>query len=86
MPKVNLGKNLRKETRLDIMNQIIRHRMIDEKIETQDQLASYLGLDRSSINKRISGETKWKYDELCNLFSLLHFSPEEIAKAMGAKL
>ena len=70
MPKVKLARNLRKETRLD----------------TQDQLASYLGIDRSSINKRISGETKWKYDELCNLFSLLHFSPEEIAKAMGAKL
>lgn len=86
MPKVNLGRNLRKETRLDILNQIIRHRMIDEKIETQDQLGIYLGLNRSSINKRISGETKWKYDELCNLFSQLHFSPEEIAKAMGAKL
>ena len=86
MPKVNLGRTLRKETRLDILNQIIRHRMIDEKIETQDQLGGCLGLDRSSINKRISGETKWKYDELCNLFSRLHFSPEEIAKAMGAKL
>lgn len=36
MPKVNLGRTLRKETRLDIMNQIIRYRMIDEKIETQD--------------------------------------------------
>ena len=55
MPKVNLGRNLRKETRLDVLNQIIQHRMIDEKIETQDHLGSCLGLDRSSINKRISG-------------------------------
>ena len=86
MPKVKLARNLRKETRLDILNQIIKHRMIDERLETQDQLASYLGIDRSSINKRISGETKWKYDELCNLFSLLNFSPEYIAKAMGANL
>lgn len=86
MPRVKLAQNLRKETRLDTLNRIIKHRMVDERINTQDQLASYLGLDRSSINKRISGETKWKYDELCNLFSLLHFSPEEIVKAMGAKL
>ena len=86
MPKVKLGRSSRKETRLDVLNQIIQHRMIDEKIGTQDQLGGYLGLDRASISKRISGETKWKYDELCNLFSLLHFSPDEIAKAMGAKV
>ncbi len=84
MPKVKLARNLRKETRLDILNQIIKHRMIDERLETQDQLASYLGIDHLLSTKGFLGKQNGNMTSYAIYFLFSHFSPEEIAKAMGA--
>lgn len=84
MPKVKLGRTtiVNPVKQLEIFNMFVRIGMARKGYKTQEQLAACLGMDRSVLNKRISSG-RWKYDELCRLFRVLEFSPEEVSQMMG---
>ena len=85
MPRVKLGSNfVNPVKRREKFNRLVAVGMAREGIETKEKLASLMGMARPCLSKRWSGETAWTYDELCRLFQILRFSPEEMAQAMGA--
>lgn len=48
---------------------------------TRDVLAAEIGITRPTLATRISGETKWNWDEVVRLSKLLGFSLDELAGA-----
>lgn len=66
----------------ETFNRIVRVAMARLDIKTQGQLAALMGMDRAVLNKRLV-HGGWKYIELCRLFRVLEFTPEETATAMG---
>lgn len=84
MPKTKLGRTtiVNPVKQLETFNMFVRIGMARKGFKTQEQLAARLGMDRSVLNKRISGG-RWKYEELCRLFRVLEFSPEEVSQMMG---
>lgn len=66
-----------------VFNRCVKIAMARKDIETQSALAALLGMPRSCLTKRMNGETDWSFDELCRLFRVLEFQPEEVAMMMG---
>ena len=83
MPKTKLGQTLRPGSSREGFNRIVAVAMARNGIKNYTQLAVLLGMDASSLNKRISGHTAWRYEELCRLFRVLKIPGEEVARAMG---
>ena len=83
MPKTTLAAKYTQRGRHDGLCDLIQHKMVDCHIATKGQLADVLGIDASSLSLRMHGRRAWKYDELCRMFRILQFKPEEIAQAMG---
>ena len=67
----------------EALNRLIRVAMARKGIRHDAQLATMLAMADSSLSKRMSGDCKWSYEDLCRLFRVLEFSPEETAQAMG---
>ena len=85
MPATKLGRRIDNPIkRREAFNRLIDINMARKGVRTMAQLADLLGMDRASLSKRRSGESRWTYEELCRLFRLLEFSPAEIAEAMGS--
>lgn len=84
MPRTNLGKTTRKQplSPQEQFNRLIRMGMARNGIISQAELAGVLGMERSSVRRRMAGETNWTWTELCRLFRVLEFTPEEAAQAM----
>lgn len=70
--------------RREAFNRLIDMNMARKGIRTLGELAAMLGMERTALSKRRSGESRWTYEELCRLFSVLDFSAQDIAVAMGA--
>ena len=85
MPATKLGRRVDNPVRRrEDFNRLIDINMARKGVQTMEQLADMLGMNRTSLSKRRSGESRWTYEELCRLFRLLDFPPEEIAAAMGS--
>lgn len=67
----------------EALNRLIRVAMARKDIRHIAQLASMIAMDDACLSKRMNGVSKWSYEELCRLFRVLEFSPEETAQAMG---
>ncbi|MBQ7778357.1 MAG: hypothetical protein IJ396_05560 [Oscillibacter sp.] len=85
MPRVkSLGKAVVNPVKQrEVFNRLIRVAMARKDIRHNAQLASMIAMDDSCLSKRMSGDSKWSYEELCRLFRVLEFTPEETAQAMG---
>lgn len=66
------------------LNRLIDINMARLGVKTDLQLAAMLGMNRTSLSKRRTGEAKWTFVELCRLFRVLEFGAEEVVQAMGA--
>ena len=67
----------------EVFNRLIRIAMARKGILHIAQLASLIAMDDACLSKRMNGVSKWSYEELCRLFRVLEFTPEETARAMG---
>ena len=85
MPRIKpLGKTVVNPVKQrEAFNRLIRIAMARKDIRHLGQLASMLAMDDACLSKRMSGGSKWSYEELCRLFRVLEFTPEETARAMG---
>jgi DNA-binding XRE family transcriptional regulator len=62
------------------------NKYINEKIgawllkgHTRDQLAKELGISRPALNNRISGESKWDWDDVINIARVTGCTLNELA-------
>lgn len=69
---------------LAVLNRMIDIGMARQQIKTDLQLAALMGMNRTSLSKRRSGEAKWTWVEICRLIRLLDFSAEEVVQVMAA--
>ena len=84
MPKVNLGKTKKLNTNpKPILNRLIRQGMARMDIINQTELAAVLGWRPQYLSRRMAGTTDWSWSDLCLIFKVLRFTPEEAARAMS---
>lgn len=69
---------------LAVLNRLIDIGMARLGIKTDQELAVLLGMNRTSLSKRRSGEAKWTWIEVCRLIRLLDLSAEEVVQVMAA--
>ena len=85
MPRTKLGRTavLNSVQQRKILNRLIRVGMARKDLRYQEELAHRLRMESSALSRRLSGEVAWNFPELCLLFRILDFSPEEVIQAMG---
>jgi len=85
MPRTNLGKKniINPVEQRKTLNRLIRIAMARKDIRSISRVAALMAMDDSCIGKRMNGDCRWTFDELCRLFRVLEFTPEETAQAMG---
>lgn len=59
------------------INEKLAHWLFDNK-NTKQQLSEMLGCSWATLENRISGETTWRWDEVCKLADLFNCPLEEL--------
>lgn len=52
--------------------------IMSEKNMTQEELANFIGMDKSTLNAKLNGCRKLYIDEFCKIINVLNFPVERI--------
>lgn len=56
----------------------LKAKIEDSKI-TQQELADFCGIDRSTLNQKLSGKREWNYSEIVKVSEALKIKPSKIS-------
>ena len=79
MPRLKISEKERKRRELDAA---IRAGMAREGIRSAEELGARIGIKRDPMNRRMSRKTAWKFEEICDISRVLHFSDAEKARIL----
>ena len=84
MPRTKVGRNPALE-KAEFRRRLIEAKAATRGVRTSTELAKRMGVSRSGMSERLSGQRRFTLDEIALLDTALRFDAEELAKLVRGK-
>lgn len=84
MPRTKVGRNPALE-KAEFRRRLIEAKAATRGVRTSTELAKRMGISRSGMSERLSGQRRFTLDEIMLLDAALRFDAEELAKLVRGK-
>ncbi len=84
MPRTKVGRNPALE-KAEFRRRLIEAKAATRGVRTSTELAKRMGISRSGMSERLSGQRRFTLDEIALLDAALRFDAEELAKLVRGK-
>lgn len=84
MPRTKVGRNPALE-KAEFRRRLIEAKAATRGVRTSTELAKRMGVSRSGMSERLSGQRRFTLDEIALLDAALRFDAEELAKLVRGK-
>lgn len=84
MPRTKVGRNPTLE-KAEFRRRLIEAKAATRGVRTSTELAKRMGISRSGMSERLSGQRRFTLDEIALLDAALRFDAEELAKLVRGK-
>ena len=84
MPRTKVGRNPALE-KAEFRRRLIEAKAATRGVRTSTELAKRMGISRSGMSERLSGQRRFTLDESALLDAALRFDAEELAKLVRGK-
>ena len=84
MPRTKVGRNPALE-KAEFRRRLIEAKAATRGVRTSTELAKRMGISRSGMSERLSGNRRFTLDEIALLDAALRFDAEELAKLVRGK-
>ena len=84
MPSTKVGRNPALE-KAEFRRRLIEAKAATRGVRTSTELAKRMGISRSGMSERLSGQRRFTLDEITLLDAALRFDAEELAKLVRGK-
>ena len=84
MPRTKVGRNPALE-KAEFRRRLIEAKAATRGVRTSTELAKRMGISRSGMRERLSGQRRFTLDEIALLDAALRFDAEELAKLVRGK-
>lgn len=84
MPRTKAGRNPALE-KAEFRRRLIEAKAATRGVRTSTELAKRMGISRSGMSERLSGQRRFTLDEIALLDAALRFDAEELAKLVRGK-
>ena len=84
MPRTKGGRNPALE-KAEFRRRLIEAKAATRGVRTSTELAKRMGISRSGMSERLSGQRRFTLDEIALLDAALRFDAEELAKLVRGK-
>ena len=84
MPRTKVGRNPALE-KAEFRRRLIEVKAATRGVRTSTELAKRMGISRSGMSERLSGQRRFTLDEIALLDAALRFDAEELAKLVRGK-
>ena len=84
MPRTKVGRNPALE-KAEFRRRLIEAKAATRGVRTSTELAKRMGISRSGMSERLSGNRRFTLDEITLLDAALRFDAEELAKLVRGK-
>ena len=84
MPRTKVGRKPALE-KAEFRRRLIEAKAATRGVRTSTELAKRMGVSRSGMSERLSGQRRFTLDEIALLDAALRFDAEELAKVVRGK-
>ena len=84
MPRTKVGRNPALD-KAEFRRRLIEAKAATRGVRTSTELAKRMGISRSGMSERLSGQRQFTLDEIALLDAALRFDAEELAKLVRGK-
>lgn len=84
MPRTKVGRKPALE-KAEFRRRLIEAKAATRGVRTSTELAKRMGISRSGMSERLSGQRRFTLDEIALLDAALRFDAEELAKLVRGK-
>ena len=84
MPRTKVGRNPALE-KAEFRRRLIEAKAATRGVRTSTELSKRMGISRSGMSERLSGQRRFTLDEIALLDAALRFDAEELAKLVRGK-